>query len=129
MRTTPTKKPAPMPGCAGRTCLESSNSTQTLAAAKCGISAQFFFELAPARIQMVDRFLRCVQFRASLLQTDPVARNSGILERRALGMEFLFRFADFLFHRSLFARFPIRELFPRRSSWEFGAFCARAAAV
>jgi hypothetical protein len=92
-----------------------------------GISAEFFFELAPACIQIVDRFLRCVQSRASILQTDPVARNSGILERRALGMEILFRFAYFPFHRSQFARFLIREFLPRRS----GGFrlCARAAAV
>src|SRR6266481_6459317 len=116
MRTTPTKKPVPMPGCAGRTCLASSNSTQTLAASECGISAEFFFEFAPARIQIVDRFLRCVQFRASSLQTDPVACNRGIFEHRALGMEFLFRFAYFPFHRSQFARFLIREFFPRGSS-------------
>src|SRR5712664_1125844 len=122
MRMMPTKKLAPMPGSAGRACLTSSGSSQRLAASECGISAQFFLELAPARIQMVDRLLRCVQFRASLLETDPIACNCGIFERRALGMEFLFRFADFPFHRSQFARFLIGELFPRRGSRRFAAF-------
>src|SRR6266403_1355073 len=129
MRTTPTKKLALMPGSAGRACLANNDSAQTLAASEEGISAQFFFELAPAHIQMVDRFLRCVQFRASLLQTDSVTRNRGIFECHTPGVEFLFRFADFPFHRSQFAHLLVGEFFLRGSSQRFGAFPARAAAV
>src|SRR6266849_10406514 len=35
----------------------------------------FRSEFGPAHIQIVDRFLRCAQFRASFLQTDPIAES------------------------------------------------------
>jgi len=48
MRTTPTEKPAPMPGSAGRACLASSDSAQTSAARKTRHLSSIFFRARPS---------------------------------------------------------------------------------